>query len=214
MREWPRSGNCRNSVTAADFPYILKAARLTLSGIVRSTPPEMISSGARSDLCVSTAVAAPDFGVALASAAWNSGRPGPGIVHRSWSRADSSSGSALPKVLRNWPGVRLTARLRLAGLRSTGKAEASCAGGVRTTPRICAGSIAMPARPSPRSSSDITTRPPKECPIRTGGSGMASTSRAWESMTWSMPIPAWLSGCARASATVSGTPGHSGMTGS
>jgi len=29
-----------------------------------------------------------------------------------------------------------------------------------------------------------------------------------------MPIPAWLSGFARASATVSGTPGHSGMTGS
>ena len=67
------------------------------------------------------------------------------------------------------PLVRLTARLRLAGLRSTGKAEASCAGGVRDDAADLGRVDVTPARPSPLSSSDMTTSPPNEWPISTGG---------------------------------------------
>ena len=65
----------------------------------------------------------------------------------------TSEGSAPPIVLIH--GLWLTPR--------------SWAGGRRSTPFTCAGEMATPAAPSPRSSRSSVTSPPKECPMITGG---------------------------------------------
>ena len=61
-----------------------------------------------------------------------------------------------------------TARLRLAGLPSTGKADFSAEIGSGRTPRNGAGSIATEAAESPRPAMICVSRPPNEWPITTG----------------------------------------------
>ena len=72
----------------------------------------------------------------FAAAAWNSGRAGDGMVHRSYSASDSSGVSALPKPKRNSLAVNETALCRLAGLPRAGKPARSCASGSGSTPLI------------------------------------------------------------------------------
>ena len=60
-----------------------------------SRPPAISSSGARSGLAKSTTVAAFDFGVKLASADWNSGRPGAGIASLVCQESDSARETVL-----------------------------------------------------------------------------------------------------------------------
>ena len=69
--------------------------RVTTSGTVWSCVPEIISSGPRVLLCVSTLAGV--CGLKLASAASNNGRAGDGIVHASYSCLLSSSDTALAK---------------------------------------------------------------------------------------------------------------------
>ena len=68
----------------------------------------------------------------------------------------------------NCLGVNGTVFFLFAGLRSAGQTVRICAGGRRSTPFICAGEMATPAAPRPRSSSSSVIRPPKECPMITG----------------------------------------------
>jgi hypothetical protein len=85
----------------------------------------------------------------LAAAAWNNGRAGDGMVHRSYSASESSGVSALPKPNRNSLAVNDTALCRLAGLPSAGNPARSWASGSGSTPLICAGSIATAAAATP-----------------------------------------------------------------
>ena len=73
------------------------------------------------------------------------------------------------KRRRNCLGVIGTVFFRFAGLRSAGKTVRSKSGGTRSTPFTGAGDRATPAAPRPRSSSSSVSRPPKECPMITGG---------------------------------------------
>ena len=125
VSECPRSGNSRNSVTAADFPYSLKAARLTLSGIVRSSPRRDDQQRRPVGLA----------GVDGGGRARLRGRVGQGGLEQRPAGAGDrpllvqpvgllAPGARCRSAARNWSGVRLTARLRLAGLRSTGKRRA------------------------------------------------------------------------------------------
>src|SRR6266540_3464751 len=110
QRECPRSGNSFSSVRAVDFRYRLRAARGIAGGTVWSLPPAVRRSGPRVAFLVLTF--AGELGTKFANAAWNSGRPGDGIVQRSYSSRDSISVSALPNPYRNCFGVSETARLR------------------------------------------------------------------------------------------------------
>ena len=161
----------------------------------------MISSGARSALRVSTAVAARPCGVTLARAAWNSGRPGPGIVHCSCSRSDSSRGQRVAEARTGTgPAVRLTARLRLAGLREhrEGRRAAGPAA-ARTTPRIGAGSIATPGA----AEAAVEQRPDHQA-----AEGVADQHR--RRPAGSRTIPAWWSIDLRRCPPPPGSPGAPG----
>ena len=79
---------------ASECLYCLSVDLVTDSGTVWSWPPAISRSGPRSSLWVSTL--AWECGVKLAVADWKIGRPGDGIVQRSQSSSDSSSGMALP----------------------------------------------------------------------------------------------------------------------
>jgi hypothetical protein len=109
VSEWPRPSNFLSSVTAVESRYCFSVDRVTTSGTVWSAVPEMRSSGPRSLLSVSTAACA--CTTKLAAAAWKRGRAGDGIVHRSYSSADSSSVTALPNPYRNSFSVSVTEQL-------------------------------------------------------------------------------------------------------
>ena len=102
--------------------------------------------------------------------------------------------------------------MRLAGLPSTGHDARSAEIGTGSTPRNGAGLIDTADDASPRPASIWVSRPPKECPITAGlRSSLPITSAMW-SATCPMLVPANTSGCARASSTVSGSPGQPGVT--
>ena len=94
VRLCPRSGNSNRSVTASEPRYCFSVALVIASGTVWSLPPMMSSNGPRSELPVLTF--AGECGEKLALAASNSGLPGAGIVHFSYSASDSSGETALP----------------------------------------------------------------------------------------------------------------------
>src|SRR5258708_17438200 len=96
-------------------------------GTVLSFSPEMISSGPRSGFSLSTFASV--HGLKLAVAAWNSGTPDAGTAKVSYSSLASSSLTALANAKRNWSKVSGIARLRLAGLPSTGHADLSAVSG-------------------------------------------------------------------------------------
>ncbi|MFD9427038.1 helix-turn-helix domain-containing protein [Streptomyces sp. NPDC060054] len=98
-----------------------KEERVSTSGTVWSSLPDRRSSGPRDSFPVLTFAA--EFGVKLPSASWNSGRAGLGMVHRSNSSFDSSSGTALAKAYRNCAWLRETARLVLPGWRRNAKVD-------------------------------------------------------------------------------------------
>src|ERR1700720_4227306 len=98
----------------------------------------MISNGPRSAFIVLT-FASVD-GLRLANAAWKRGAPEAGTAKVLYSSFASSSLTALAKAKRNCSYVSATARLRLAGLESTGDAALSADKGNGSTPRNGAGS--------------------------------------------------------------------------
>ena len=77
----------------------------------------------------------------------------------------SSSLTALAKPKRNCSYVSGTARLRFAGLSSTGDADFSAEIGSGSTPRNGAGSIATDAAARPRPARICVSSPPNEWPI-------------------------------------------------
>jgi hypothetical protein len=81
-------------VTAPDPLYCFRVERVTAVGTVWSLPPPIRSRGPRSLLSVSTW--AGEWVWKLALAASNSGFPGAGMDHCSYSSSDSSRGIALP----------------------------------------------------------------------------------------------------------------------
>jgi hypothetical protein len=74
VRAWPRSGISVNSVTPGLCCCLLYSAAEMAVGTVWSFAPEMISSGPRSGLRMSTLSSV--SGLRFAAAAWNSGRRG------------------------------------------------------------------------------------------------------------------------------------------
>src|SRR5215472_2693660 len=104
------------------------------AGTVWSRPLAVISSGPRVLLPVLTL--AGERGTKFAIAASNSGRPGEGMAHRSYSSLDSCPGTALPKPYRNCSAVTETARFLFAGRRSAIEATRSADGGKNSTPLI------------------------------------------------------------------------------
>src|SRR4051812_34946132 len=96
VRECPRLSNSISSVTAVEPRYCFNVAWVIASGTVRSRPPMTSSSGPRWSLWVFTS--AGECREKFAVAASNNGLPGAGMVHRSWSWSDSSSGTALAKA--------------------------------------------------------------------------------------------------------------------
>src|SRR5712691_7636034 len=79
VSECPRPGNSLNSVTAGELRYALSALFTSSGGTVLSFSPETSSSGPRVPFDTLTLVA--EFGLKVAVAAWNSGRPGAGIAY-------------------------------------------------------------------------------------------------------------------------------------
>src|SRR5215471_15842559 len=75
------------------------------------------------------------------------------------------------RVLKNLRDMVMTRR-QLPQEKNTGKVDLMVCQPT-STPEVGAGSMAMPATPSPRSSRCCVTVPPNECPIRIGGSGNA-----------------------------------------
>ena len=64
-----------------EWRYCFSVDWVTASGTVWSSTPEISSSGPRAALAVLTFAC--ECGSKLAAAAWNSGRPGEGMVQRS-----------------------------------------------------------------------------------------------------------------------------------
>ena len=105
-----------------------------------------------------------------------------------------------------------TARLRLAGLPSTGLPDFSAEIGSGSTPRNGAGEIATEAAESPRPATISVISPPNEWPITAGlRSSLPTTSPKW-SATSPIDFPANTSGCSLASSTVSGSSGQPGAS--
>jgi hypothetical protein len=105
-----------------------------------------------------------------------------------------------------------TARLRFNGFRRTGDAERREEIGNGSTPRNGAGLIATEAAERPRPARISVSRPPNEWPITAGfWFRPLMTSSKW-SATSPIDFFARTSGCSFASATVSGSSGHPGVT--
>ena len=104
------------------------------------------------------------------------------------------------------------ALFQFVGLLRTGDAALSAEIGKGSTPRNGAGSIATVAFDSPRPATICARRPPKEWPITAGFLLSLLTIALTWSATWPTPLPAKTSGCALASATVSGSSGQLGLT--
>src|SRR5712691_3094004 len=79
VSECPRPGNSLNSVTAGECRYALSALFTSTGGTVLSFSPETSSSGPR--VPFDTLILVAEFGLKVAVAAWNSGRPGAGIAY-------------------------------------------------------------------------------------------------------------------------------------
>ena len=139
VSEWP------DPRTAVEYLYCLSVDRVTTSGTVWSSRPEISSSGPRDSLSVATLAC--ECSVKVAAATWNSGLAGDGMFHFSQSASDSSGVSALPNPYRNSSLVSDIALCRLAGLPSAGKPQRSWTSGRGNTPLIWAGSIATAAAP-------------------------------------------------------------------
>ena len=199
-------------MTASEWRYCLRVARVTASGTVWSLPPVMSSSGPRFSFSVATF--AGECGSKFAEAASKSGRPGAGMVQCSKSSSDSFSETALANANRNCSAVSETARCRLAGFLNTGSVARSADSGTGSTPLIWAASMATAATPSPRPSSFWAIIPPNECPTRMGAAGRVAMIDAKCSVTSSMPWSPICSALAREASTVSLSPGQPGASGS
>ena len=105
-----------------------------------------------------------------------------------------------------------TARLRLAGLPSTGEADLSAEIGNGSTPRNGAGSIATDAAARPRPAMIWVINPPNECPM-TAGLWFSCADQVVE-VVGDLLTVLWAktSGWALASSTVSGSSGHPGVS--
>src|SRR6267378_2796506 len=79
VSECPRPGNSLSSVTAGDCRYALSVLFTITGGTVLSFPPETSRRGPRLALATLTLVA--EYGLRVAVAAWNSGRPGAGMAY-------------------------------------------------------------------------------------------------------------------------------------
>src|SRR6267143_862076 len=154
------------SVTPRFFCCCLNEAFAIAQGTVLSFSPEMISTGPRPSFSTSTLASV--HGLRLAVAAWKSGTPEAGTAKVLYSSRASSSLTALAKPKRNCSYVSGIARLRFAGLPSTGHADFSAVSGSGSTPRKGPGSIATVAEATPRPESICTSRPPKEWPMTAG----------------------------------------------
>ncbi|MEH2267037.1 MAG: hypothetical protein V7K68_01160 [Nostoc sp.] len=135
-------------------------------GAVLSFAPAISSNGPRVAFVTFTLVA--EFGLRVAVAAWNSGRPGAGIAYFAYNSLASCSETALVKPKRNCCSVSDTACQKLQGLLRTGNADFSAESGRSGTPRGAAGSIAIAAVARSRPSRFCTSNPPKEWPMRMG----------------------------------------------
>jgi hypothetical protein len=113
----------------------------------------------------------------------------------------------------NWSKVSVIARPRYRGFNRNGPAALSVERGSGRTPRNTPGSIATVAAESPRPASIWANKPPVECPSTAGfRSSLPITSAVWSTTCFSVLL-AKTSGFARASATVSGSSGQSGVSG-
>jgi hypothetical protein len=144
----PRPGISTISVTLLLRFCFLYDALAMAQGTVLSFSPLTMSSGPRFGFLLSTLASVHGFRFAVA--AWKSGRPEAGTAKVEYSSFASSSVTAFAKPKRNCSYVSGTARLRLAGLPSTGRADFSAEIGSGSTPRNGAGSIATEAAASPR----------------------------------------------------------------
>ena len=90
---WPRPLISTISVTPSLSFCCLKDAFAIAHGTVWSISPEMIRSGPRSGLSVSTLASV--HGLRFAAAAWKIGSPGAGTAYVSYSSFASSSSTAL-----------------------------------------------------------------------------------------------------------------------
>ncbi len=93
------------------------------------------------------------------------------------------------------------ARLRLAGLPSTGHADLSAENGSGSTPRNGAGSIGTVAADSPRPARICASRPPNEWPMMAGFFVSPRMISSKWSATWPTVLCANTSGFAFASST-------------
>src|SRR5258706_9083212 len=79
VNEWPRFENSLYSATAFEFLYFLSVLFTITGGTVWSSEPEISSKGPRMAFPTLTLVA--ELGLNIAVAAWNIGRPGPGMAY-------------------------------------------------------------------------------------------------------------------------------------
>src|SRR5206468_3892434 len=75
----PSAVDRQRMITAGELRYALSALLTSTGGTVLSSAPEISSNGPRVAFATLTFVA--EFGLKVAVAAWNSGRPGAGIAY-------------------------------------------------------------------------------------------------------------------------------------
>jgi hypothetical protein len=113
----------------------------------------------------------------------------------------------------NWSKVSVIARPRYRGFNKKGPLALSVEKGNGKTPRNTPGSMATVAAESPQPASIWANNPPVECPITAGFfSSLLTTPAVWSATCLSVFL-AKTSGFARASSTVSGSSGQSGVSG-
>ena len=131
-------------------------------GAARETTPELLALDGELVPVIADLTAADGPATVVSEAASNSGRPGAGIVHRSYSSSDSARLIALPNAYRNCSAVSVTALCRFAGFLNTGSVARSADSGTGSTPLIWAASIATAAAARSWPSSFCAIIPPNE----------------------------------------------------